>query len=127
LLGGLCSRIDQYRCGFGVVNNSNPQVGDNEVTKTADTSDPGPDCQYGTNDDPPHKPCNAGGSGEGKDSKGRVQRTVRDGTADSSGVQYRLGVPSLSTTWQDSQSPLGECTAGSTFDPGEIVITQLIL
>jgi hypothetical protein len=29
--------------------------------------------------------------------------------------------------WQDSQSAPGECNQGSTFDPGETIITQLIL
>jgi hypothetical protein len=129
LLGGLCSRLDQYRCGFGVVNSSNPQTGDNEVTKTADTSDPGPDCEYGTADDPPHKPCNTGGSGEGNDLHGKVLRCVGNGVCDTpAGIHYRLAVPSLSTTWQDSQrTPQGQCPLGSTFDPDELIITQLVL
>jgi len=127
LLGGLCSRLDQYRCGLGAVNSSNPQTGDNEVTKTADTSDPGPDCIYGTADDPAPKPCNSTVGGAGNDLAGKVVRTVGDGQPDSPGIHYRLAVPSLSTTWQDSQSAPGECNQGSTFDPGETLITQLIL
>src|SRR5439155_7543302 len=120
-------RLDQYRCGFGAVNTSNPQSGDNEVTKTADTSDPGADCTYGTGDDPPRKPCNTGGAGEGNDRAGRVDRCVGDGVCDPPGIHYRLAVPSLSNTWQDLQSPTGKCNLGSIFDPGELVITQLVL
>jgi len=127
LLGGLCGRLDQYRCGFGAVNSSNPQTGDNEVTKTADTSDPGPDCVYGTADDPPAKACNTNGTGAGNDLKGKVQRCVGNGVCDTPGIHYRLAVPSLATTWQDLQSPQGTCALGSTFDPGELVITQLVL
>jgi hypothetical protein len=127
LVGGLCSRLDQYRCGFGAVNTSNPQVGDNEVTKMADTSDPGPDCTYGTADDPPGKACSTAPGGEGADASGKVVRTVGDGAFDADGIQYRLAVPSLSTTWQDSQSPAGTCAEGSTFDPGEVLVTQIIL
>src|SRR5436305_1523423 len=50
-----CSRVDQRGCGDGAFNSRNPQQvanGDNDVTKRADTSDPGPDCIYGTADDP---------------------------------------------------------------------------
>ena len=127
LLGGLCSRLDMYRCGFGVVNSSNPQIGDNEITKTGDTSDPGPDCQYGTPDDPPAKPCNTSDSGAGHDLKGKVARCVGNGSCDGNGIQYRVAVPSLSSTWSDLQSPQGTCIQGSTFDPGELLITQLVL
>jgi hypothetical protein len=127
LLGGLCGRLDQYRCGFGVVNSSNPQSGDNEVTKIGDTSDPGPDCEYGTADDPPAKVCNTSNTGAGHDLKGKVVRCVGDGVCDSAGIHYRMAVPSVATTWQDLQSPPGQCTQGSTFDPGEFLITQVIL
>jgi len=129
LLGGLCSRLDMYRCGFGVVNSSNPQVGDNEVTKTGDTSDPGPDCEYGTADDPPAKPCNTldAPPGAGHDLKGKVSRRVGNNAFDMNGIQYRASVPSLSTTWQDGQSPSGTCAPGSIFDGNELIITQLVL
>jgi hypothetical protein len=127
LLGGLCSRLDMYRCGFGAVNSSNPQVGDNEITKTGDTTDPGPDCQYGTADDPPAKACTTTETGAGSDLKGKVTRTVGNAQCDPPGIQYRMAVPSLSTTWQDTQSPQGQCIQGSTFDPGELKITQLVL
>jgi hypothetical protein len=127
LLGGLCSRLDMYRCGTGVVNTSNPQTGDNEVTKTADTTDPGADCEYGTPDDPAAKACSTATGGAGADQAGKVVRTVGNGASDADGIQYRLAVPSLSTTWSDGQSPAGTCLDGSTFDPGELVITQLVL
>src|SRR5207302_1630628 len=65
ILGGLCSRVDQIGCGTGVVNTSSPQTGDNEIDKKADTSDPGPDCIYGTADDPAAKPCTLAGAGTG--------------------------------------------------------------
>jgi len=127
LLGGLCSRLDMYRCGFGVVNTSNPQVGDNEVSKAADTSDPGDDCEYNTADDPAVKPCNTIAGGAGQDSKGKVVRTVGNGMPDSNGIQYRLAVPSLSTTWTDTQSPAGTCIQGSIFEADELLVTQLVL
>ena len=122
LLGNLCSRLDQIGCGAGVVNTSQPQVGDNEVTKVGDTSDPGPDCRYGTADDPAPKACTT--AGEGGDARGRVTRTVGNATFDTSGIQYRLAVPALSTTWVDSISP---CPQGSTFDPGETLLSQIVL
>src|SRR5439155_13902551 len=127
LLGGLCSCLDMYGCGFGAVNSSNPQVGDNEVSKTADTSDPGPDCEYGTVDDPPSKPCNTTAGGAGRDQNGKVARTVGNGASDANGIQYRLAVPLLWTAWADMQSPQGACVPGSTFDAGDLLITQVLL
>src|SRR4029077_15648902 len=59
----VCVKVDQTQCGVGVVNNSNPQTGDNEVSKKGDTSDPGADCIYGTADDPAPTACNAAGEG----------------------------------------------------------------
>lgn len=122
LLGGLCSRLDQYRCGFGAVNSSKPQSGDNEVAKMADTSDPGPDCEYGTGDDPPAKSCD--NNGAGGDPRGKVTRCVGNGTCDSDGIQYRFAVPSLSTTWKDAQNP---CPTDAKFDSTEGLITQIVL
>ena len=127
LLGGLCGRLDQYRCGFGAVNSSNPQSGDNDVLKIGDTSDPGPDCEYGTGDDPPKKACDRSQTGAGNDLKGKVVRCVGNGVCDAPGINYRMAVPSVATTWQDLQSPTGQCTQGSTYDPGELIITQVIL
>src|SRR5439155_126735 len=83
-----------------------------KTTKTGDTSDPGPDCQYGTADDPPAKPCNTSDSGAGHDLKGKVARCVGNGSCDGNGIQYRVAVPSLSSTWQDLQSPQGTCIQG---------------
>src|SRR5207247_3437424 len=60
-----CTKTNQFDCGFGVINTSNPQTGDNELTKEGDTSDPGPDCQYGTGDEPTGKACNSFGTGQG--------------------------------------------------------------
>jgi hypothetical protein len=125
ILGGLCSRVDQIDCGLGVVNTSNPQTGDNDVVKQGDTSDPGPDCTYGTADDPPHLTCTA--TGEGNDYKGKIVRTLGNGTPDADGIHYRLTTPELSTTWQDGQSPAGTCATGSTFDDGELLVSQLVL
>jgi hypothetical protein len=123
IAGGLCSRLDQIACGAGVVNTSNPQVGDNEVTKFGDTSDPGPDCRYGTADDPPPKACTA--TGEGADVRGKVVRTVGNAAFDPAGINYRLAVPALSSTWIDTANP---CPQGSTFDGGnEILVSQIIL
>jgi hypothetical protein len=124
LLGGLCSRLDQYACGLGAVNSSHPQTGDNEVTKVGDTSDPGPDCEYGTGDDPSAKPCNTADGGAGHDTLGKVSRMVGNGAFDADGIQYRLAIPALSTTWVDSQSP---CPQGSTFDAGELLLSQIVL
>src|SRR5947208_8539830 len=111
ILGGLCSRVDQIDCGVGVVNTSNPQTGDNDVFKMADTSDPGPDCIYGTADDPAHKACTA--TGEGNDLNGKIVRTLGNNSPDANGIQFRLNTPELSTTWTDGQSPPGTCANGS--------------
>jgi len=115
-----------YSCGFGVVNTSNPQVGDNEITKMGDSSDPGRDCEYGTADDPARKPCTV--AGVGSDIKGKVVRTVGNGAFDANGIHYRLAVPSLSTTWTDGNTNPG-CAdpTHATFDPGELLVSQIIL
>ena len=112
LLGGLCSRVDQIDCGVGVVNTSNPQTGDNEVNKVADTSDPGPDCIYNTPDDPVQPACAI----QGNDFAGKIVRTVGDGSADAPGIHFRLQTPELSTTWMDVQSPSGTCAPNSKLD-----------
>jgi hypothetical protein len=125
ILGGLCSRVDQIACGIGVVNTSSPQTGDNEVTKKADTSDPGPDCIYGTGDDPAPLACTPAGAGN--DYNGKIVSTIGDGSPDAQGIHYRLTTPELSTTWTDSQSPSGSCADGSTYDDGELLVSQLIL
>src|SRR5436309_26860 len=93
ILGGLCSRVDQIDCGVGVVNTSNPQTGDNDVIKMADTSDPGPDCISGTTDDPPHKLCTA--TGEGNDLNGKIVSTIGNNSPDTNGIQFRLTTPDL--------------------------------
>src|SRR4029077_21153394 len=109
--------------GLGVVNTSHPQTGDNEVSKTGDTSDPGPDCIYGTADDPPPSPfCTA--ATQGADTKGKVVKTIGNGSSDVSGIHFRLPTRMLATVWQDSQNP---CPPGSTFDNGEGLIAQLVL
>src|SRR5579862_3679026 len=98
ILGGLCGRVDQVACGLGVVNSSRPQTGDNEVTKEGDTSDPGPDCTYGTADDCPSptcKTCTATPTGQGGDTKGKVVKTIGNGSADTAGIHFRLPTPML--------------------------------
>jgi len=137
ILGGLCSRVDQIDCGVGVVNTSNPQTGDNDVIKMADTSDPGADCCYNghpgseclggvnTNDDPPAALCTP--TGAGNDFKGKIVRTLGNGSPDANGIQFRLSTPELSTTWTDSQSPQGTCANGSTYDDGELLVSQIVL
>jgi hypothetical protein len=122
ILGGLCGRVDQSACGTGVVNTSRPQTGDNEVIKAGDTTDPGADCTYGTLDDPLPAPCTP--IGAGSDGKGKIVRTTGNGSADSSGVHFRITSPMLATVWQDSMNP---CPDGSTFDNGEGLIAQLVL
>src|SRR5207249_3807172 len=140
ILGGLCSRVDQIACGAGVVNSSNPQTGDNAVNKSGDTSDPGADCCYNghpapeclnntnLNDDPSltaQGGCNPNGAG--KDYKGKIVRTIGNGSHDADGIHFRLVTPELSTTWTDGQSPPGTCAPGSTYDDGELLVSQLIL
>jgi len=137
ILGGLCSRVDQIDCGVGVVNTSNPQTGDNDVIKMADTSDPGADCCYNghpaseclggvnLNDDPPAALCTP--TGAGNDFKGKIVRTLGNGSPDTNGIQFRLTTPELSTTWTDGQSPAGTCANGSTYDDGELLVSQLVL
>ena len=117
--------MDQVACGAGVVNTSRPQTGDNEVIKQGDTSDPGADCTYGTGDDCPSPTCKAcTPPGQGSDTKGKIVRAVGNGSADVSGVHFRLPTPMLATVWQDTQNP---CPDGSTFDDGESLIAQLVL
>ena len=120
-----CTRVSQNDCGFGVVNGSNPQAGDNEVKKEADTSDPGPDCQYGTLDDMPSpgKPCDNSAGGQGSDTAGRIKVSKGNGSADTSGIHFRMLTPGLSTTWSDTQG----CGPDATFDAGEALINQLNL
>lgn len=121
---GACVRVDQVGCGIGEVNTSNPQVGDNEVRKSGDTSDPGADCQYGTGDDPAPLVCNTSPAGAGSDFKGKIVRTVGDGFQDSPGIHYRLTTPQLSTAWSGEAN----CNASATFDGGaETILTQLVL
>jgi hypothetical protein len=127
ILGGLCGRVDQTSCGAGVVNTSRPQTGDNEVSKTGDTSDPGADCTYGTGDDcssPGCKLCSATPTGQGGDAFGKVVKTVGNGSADTAGIHYRIPTPMLATVWQDTANP---CPPGSTYDNGENLIAQLVL
>jgi len=140
ILGGLCSRVDQIACGGGVVNTSHPQTGHNQVMKVADTSDPGADCCYNSqpaseciggtnlNDDPTlaaQNGCTPGGAGF--DYKGKIVRTVGGCPVDADGIHFRLVTPELSTTWTDGQSPPGTCANGSTYDDGELLVSQLIL
>jgi hypothetical protein len=126
---GTCVKVDQKTCGLGVVNSSNPQTGDNEVSKTGDTSDPGADCTYGTGDDPPVKPCDVTVAGAGSDKKGKVVRTLGNGMPDTAGVHSRFAVPIMATAWTDKppQTPGAACPGNDTFDVGEILLTQLIL
>ena len=89
--------VDQVACGAGVVNTSHPQTGDNEVVKRGDTSDPGADCTYGAGGDdcpsPTCKPCTP--TGQGGDTKGKIVRSVGNGSSDVSGVQFRIRHPHL--------------------------------
>src|SRR6185295_4000626 len=117
-----CVRVDQVSCGVGVVNTSNPQVGDNEVNKSGDTSDPGPDCQYGTADDPAPLACNVVGAGA--DTKGKVVRTLGNGSFDAAGIHFRFVTPELSTAWSGDNAG---CPSTATFDAGETLLTQLVL
>src|SRR5439155_3233362 len=114
LLGGIRGRVVQAACGTGVVNSSRRQTGDNEVIKAGATTDPGADCTYGTLDEPAPALCTPVGAGS--DAKGKIVRTVGNGSADVSGVHFRITTPMLATVWQDSDNP---CPDGSTFDSGE--------
>src|SRR5207249_4010843 len=117
-----CTKTNQFDCGFGVINTSNPQTGDNELTKEGDTSDPGPDCQYGTGDEP-SKACNNLSTGQGGDTRGRIKVTKGNGVFDASGIQIRMSTPELATTWSDGQG----CPSNATFDDGESLVSQLTL
>jgi len=66
-------------------------------------------------------------TGQGNDYAGKIVRTLGSVSADADGIQYRLTTPELSTTWTDGQSPQGECLPGSTYDDGELLVSQLIL
>ena len=58
--------------------------------------------------------------GEGADTKGKVVKTIGNGSPDVSGIHFRLPTPMLATVWQDSENP---CPPGSTFDSGEGLIS----
>jgi hypothetical protein len=124
---GACTRQNQIACGTGEVNTSNPQTGDNEVDKDADSSDPGADCTYGTGDDPAPTTCNSfvPGNAGNDGGKGKVVRTVGNGAADSNGIHIRLQTPGLTTAWSGDDDG---CPTTATFDGGaETVLTSLIL
>jgi hypothetical protein len=123
---GFCTRVDQVSCGDGEVNTSNPQTGDNEVKKVADTTDPGADCIYGTGDDPPAKACNTNSGGAGADTKGKIVRTVGNGAADANGIHTRFRVPGLSTTWIENGDV--NCGPNSHYNGfPDVLLTQLII
>jgi len=65
--------------------------------------------------------------GAGHDLRGRIARCVGNGVCDAAGIHYRLAVPMISTTWQDTAGPMGACTADATFDVGELLVTQIVL
>src|SRR5436309_10032475 len=105
------------------------------------TSNPGADCTYGTADDCSSSTNNGavcsgcpGGTcvactllGQGNDYAGKITSTIGNGSADASGIHFRLTTPELSTTWTDGQSPSGTCANGSTYDDGELLVSQLVL
>src|SRR5207247_11145871 len=98
---GYVSRVDQTKCGDGVVNSRNPQQvsnGDLDVTKKGDSSDPGgpaTDCTYpGT-----AKPCTTTAGGAGADTRGRISSAYGNGAADAAGIQSRFRIPQRSFTW----------------------------
>src|SRR5207247_3218447 len=126
ILLSLRGRTNQATCAASLVNTTHPQTGDNEVVKRGDTTDPGADCTYGAGGDdcpsPTCKPCTP--TGQGGDTKGKIVRSVGNGSSDVSGVQFRIPTPMLATVWQDTANP---CPDGSTFDDGESLITQLVL
>src|SRR5207244_1792176 len=66
-------------------------------------------------------------AGAGNDYKGKIVSTIGNGSADASGIHFRLTTPELSTTWTDGQSPSGTCANGSTYDDGELLVSQLVL
>ena len=66
-------------------------------------------------------------TGQGNDYKGKIVSTIGNGSPDANGIHYRLTTPELSTTWTDGQSPAGTCANGSTYDDGELLVSQLVL
>ena len=124
---GFCTRVDQISCGDGEVNTSNPQTGDNEVKKVADTTDPGDQttCAYGDGNDVV-KPCNTNSGGAGADTKGKIVRTLGNGAHDANGIHTRFRVPGLSTTWIENGDV--NCGPNSHYNGGlDVLLTQLIL
>jgi len=118
---GFCSRVDQTACGGGVVDTSVPMLGDNDVTKVADTTTPtGPDCSYTSSDT--HPAC-----GASEDALGQIKTTIGDGNFDPEGGHTRLNIPQRSVTWLESTAP--PCSPTSTFDGSEspISVFDLVL
>src|SRR5437870_638822 len=75
---------------------------------------------------PPAPDAACSPTGAGNDYKGKIVRTIGNGSADAPGVHFRLNTPELSTTWMDSNNP---CPDGSTFDDSEKLglVSQLII
>ena len=102
----VCTRLDQIDCGIGVVNTSNPQSGHNEVKKSGDSLDPGPDCLYASSIDcTGNTVTNPGDTDDGgcfADNFGKV-RTCRGADVnpnpDAEGVHVRLQTPGFATAW----------------------------
>jgi hypothetical protein len=116
---GFCSHVDQTACGGGIVDTSVPMLGDNDVRKSADTTTPtGAGCTYVAGNT--HPACAAT-----EDTLGQIVTTVGDGAFDAAGGHTRFTIPQRSTTWLEVISP--PCVPASTFDPGDLLITNFSL
>ena len=116
---GFCSRVDQTACGGGIVDTSVPMLGDNDVTKVADTTTPaGPNCTY--NGTEVHPAC-----GSSEDKLGQIKTTIGNGSFDAAGGHTRLSIPQRSVTWIEVSAP--PCGPTDTFDTTDSLITSFNL
>src|SRR5262245_46148896 len=118
---GFCSRVDQTACGGGVVDTSVPMLGDNDVSKVADTTTPTNmgTCSY--NGTEVHPACMAT-----EDALGTIATTIGNGSFDAAGGHSRFTIPQRSVTWIEGAVP-APCNPASLFDETDTIVSNFQL
>jgi hypothetical protein len=119
---GYTSRITALGCesgsalGKGTAYDVGSPCADADVVRLADTSD-------GTCN-PGGQPCNAGAGGAGMNTLGNINTTRGDTLCDAVGGHTQLDIPVDSLTWADGDGNPDCPDEDSTFDGGDLLITQ---